>query len=348
MAFQYQINEPFIEITGRCNLRCRHCYNEAGPAIHEELSKKELFTLFDECVSMGITRINISGGEPLLHPHWRDIIEYSDNAGLTALISTNGVLIDADAADFLSAHNAMMQVSLEGASPGVHDRMRGPGNFEKTLKGIKLLVRAGMEKRVRIKTTLCAFNWNKLPELAGLADTCGLEKIEFILLKNLGRAKGDFYKTMICHDEQLRYVNDTITRLKQQYGDDLIDPMPVQGGCFLIHETPFIMPRIAANGDVFACQQFIDPVLATGNIRKQGLKASIESRKMEEILVKINRRFEKAKTHNCAWWNKCKGGCAADAFNTYGDLEARDGLCKIRQYHYARKLIFKRKVNKTQ
>ena len=70
-----------IEITSRCNLACRHCFNRSGEGRVEELSLAALVDLFDQCRAMGLTSVRISGGEPTLHRDFPAVVAAATERG---------------------------------------------------------------------------------------------------------------------------------------------------------------------------------------------------------------------------------------------------------------------------
>jgi MoaA/NifB/PqqE/SkfB family radical SAM enzyme len=79
-----------VEITNRCNLSCRHCFNYSGEGAVQELCLTDLLNLFDQVRDMGRTHIRISGGEPTLHPDFVAIITEANRRGLGVSINTHG------------------------------------------------------------------------------------------------------------------------------------------------------------------------------------------------------------------------------------------------------------------
>ena len=80
-----------LEITDACNLKCIHCYNDSGKKRRNELTLEEIYKLIDEAKRIGVLRVNVSGGEPLVHPHFFEIAEYIRDCSLGLELFTNGV-----------------------------------------------------------------------------------------------------------------------------------------------------------------------------------------------------------------------------------------------------------------
>jgi MoaA/NifB/PqqE/SkfB family radical SAM enzyme len=164
-----------IEITYKCNEYCIFCASNAGVPEENELTDKEIDALLDEIISLHITPITITGGEPLLK---KDLVvhmvEKVHNAGLTPNLLTNGTLVTPSLAYKLKkAGINSVQVSLDGANPETNDTIRGrKGGFEQTVRGIHALKGAGIA--VSISAVLTRENFHELEGIYNLGETLGV------------------------------------------------------------------------------------------------------------------------------------------------------------------------------
>ena len=122
-------------ITGACNLHCPHCLLECGQG-DETLSvpSDRLKRIITEFIGLGGKNLCLTGGEPLMHPDWLEILRFScEQPDLHEVcMQTNASLIHEDTVrDLLSLppDKFLLQVSLDGATPGTNDRIRGKGRF---------------------------------------------------------------------------------------------------------------------------------------------------------------------------------------------------------------------------
>jgi len=162
-------------ITDRCNLRCLHCYQETY-SDNSELSLKELKDVADSVFGTLAKwnkkgDISITGGEPLFRKDLFDFAVYLNNSPDVCNIDflTNGTLVDTNFITDVKKLNKVkyIQISLDGATSLVHDSIRGIGNFDKALAGIRLLVKNDIE--VRIMYTLHKGNFSDVPAMFDLA-----------------------------------------------------------------------------------------------------------------------------------------------------------------------------------
>ena len=81
-------------ITRTCNLRCVHCYSDSNAARYPgELTWKEMQAVVDDLAAYQIPSLLFSGGEPMIHPRFFDLVDLASSKGLKLTISTNGTLI---------------------------------------------------------------------------------------------------------------------------------------------------------------------------------------------------------------------------------------------------------------
>ncbi|MBO4697698.1 MAG: radical SAM protein [Lachnospiraceae bacterium] len=144
------LTEIHWAITGYCNMKCPHCFMEAPEGRYGQVSLEQARELIDQFYEAGVLRVSITGGEPLIHPHFREIVKAITEKGMIVnLIVTNGVLIDDDLIDFLKecGHWPEFQISLDGI--GTHDLMRGTEGLEESvLRGIQKVIERDHELSV--------------------------------------------------------------------------------------------------------------------------------------------------------------------------------------------------------
>jgi len=134
--------EGEIDLTCRCNLRCRHCWLRIpanDPSGKKELSFDEISRIIAEARAMGCRKWSISGGEPMLRPDFVEIFDMITRSSFPYSLNTNGTLITPSIARLLKRKGAKM-VALYGATKEVHDQItRTPGSFEATMQGFAYL-----------------------------------------------------------------------------------------------------------------------------------------------------------------------------------------------------------------
>lgn len=143
-------------ITNKCNLRCSHCYQESYTD-QSDLSLEELKETADKIFSTMAKwqkkgDISITGGEPFLKKELFPLLSYLDNSDKISRLDVlcNGILITDEIASKLKKIKKLqnVQISLDGATPEIHDQIRGPGTFEKAMSGIRILVSHNIDVKV--------------------------------------------------------------------------------------------------------------------------------------------------------------------------------------------------------
>jgi len=142
-----------IEITNRCNLRCKYCshFSSAGD-VGMDLPKEEWLKFFEELDRCAVMSITLSGGEPFLREDIFEIIDGIVKNRMRFTVLSNGTLITDEIAGYLASTGRCdgVQVSIDGSIPTTHDSFRGEGNFRRAVEGIKNLQRHGVPVTVRV------------------------------------------------------------------------------------------------------------------------------------------------------------------------------------------------------
>lgn len=139
-----------LELTYRCNLRCKHCYIDPPLRQHasDELSAVEWCGVFDQLLEAGTLSLLFTGGEILTRPDFFDIAFEAKRKKFLIWLATNGTLINADvAATVKRLRPHWVAISLYGATAQTHEAVTGQrGSFEATVGAIRLL----REQRMRV------------------------------------------------------------------------------------------------------------------------------------------------------------------------------------------------------
>lgn len=128
-----------LQLTHRCNLSCRHCY--LGEALSDDLPFADALKIIRQFADRGGLRLLISGGEPMMYPHIQKLLAQTRGLPLRRILLTNGTLITQKNAYWIDVEE--VQFSLDGWR-GSHDMLRGPGSFDRVLKGIEAIRSRGI------------------------------------------------------------------------------------------------------------------------------------------------------------------------------------------------------------
>ncbi len=168
-----------IELTIRCNLRCAHCYNcdreGSAPSPAAELRFDETRGLLDELRAEGTLFISLTGGEPMLHPRFWDILDEAAARRFAVTILTNGTLLGKYACRRLARHRNIRRVNLSfyGATGETHDALtRTPGSFRLAMEGLRNLRRLGLPAALNFLVT--RHNAREIPSMIEWARSLSL------------------------------------------------------------------------------------------------------------------------------------------------------------------------------
>src|SRR6185312_4132309 len=128
------------ELTYACNLACVHCLSSSGRRNPRELTTAECRAVIDELERMQVFYVNIGGGEPTVRRDFWELLDYAVAHHVGVKFSTNGSRITPERAESLAASDYVdVQISLDGATAEVNDRVRGPGSYDTALSALRNL-----------------------------------------------------------------------------------------------------------------------------------------------------------------------------------------------------------------
>ena len=162
------------QITNECNLACLHCIEESGPgkAFPDELDRDQVLRVIDDLMAHDVPYLSFSGGEPMLHPHFFEMVERVTSRGSQLKIETNGhYLTPENCARLAALEVKAVQVSLDGATSATFGRMRVRGEFDRTIQGIRNLRAAGVA--VEVNFSPASFNIHEAARIVDLAFELG-------------------------------------------------------------------------------------------------------------------------------------------------------------------------------
>jgi len=325
------LEELWIYLTNRCNLRCTHCLVDAGGKKSEnELSLDEWKSIVSEAVQLGLKRVFITGGEPFLRKDIFDLAEYvSIELGLELVILTNGTLLDEPLIKWLTTLPGLtIQVSLEAAGPEINDSVRGHGSYERASHAVDLLTSAGV--RTIVTSTATKHNLREIPALNDLLRSRGAVSHHILWVHMRGRAVEN---NVSVDASELTSLMQDLKRDDAKNDNWAAFKARVKGvrgvkidGC----HAGVNSLSIGANGDVYPCPSMVgDPDFKCGTIGR-GIdsiwKESNELKKFRELSV-----VDFTGCQTCELRFFCGGGCRCQAY--YSDekkmLSARDPYCTV-------------------
>lgn len=292
-----------VEITNRCNLSCLHCANSSGEPCPDELTTEEILSLIDTLSGMGVTRIVLTGGEPLLHPDLYAIIDHAKKAPMTVDIFTNGTLLTKEIIEKMKQHGVRkIATSIDSMTESVHDTFRGKkGALKKTLQGVALLQKAGFP--VRVSISVSQLNKDHIVDILKGLQELDLTEYQIVPVKYSGRGVSD---VVISPEEYYTVLVDEYTYLKTERPGNVPEPPHKTEECGIGKDDIYIK----ADGTVLPCHG-CHKEMGIGNVRDD-LVESWNKDETLETLRKMKTKDDSA-CAECQYLSIC-GGCIADAF----------------------------------
>ena len=187
------LSSLYLYLTEGCNLACRHCW--LNPPFDPSGTRRQRLSLaciqqaVEEARPLGLQSLKLTGGEPLLHPQFAEIVEWSAGQGLDLMVETNGLLVDGAVTQALRRHGRVsVSVSLDSARAEVHDAFRGvAGSHARTVDGLRLLAEAGL--RPQVIATLIPENRDELADLIRLAESLGAASFKLNIVQPTSRGR---------------------------------------------------------------------------------------------------------------------------------------------------------------
>ncbi|AFV11735.1 radical SAM domain-containing protein [Thermacetogenium phaeum DSM 12270] len=315
--------------TNACNLRCPHCYRDAGQKAPQELTTAEGCELIEEVWRSGFRIMVFSGGEPLLRPDLFDLIDRARSRGLRPVLGTNGTLITREVArDLKKAGAAAVGISIDSIDREKHDRFRGvDGAWEATMEGIENCRAEGLP--FQIHSTVFPWNYGEITDVTSLALQVGAHGHHVFFFVPTGRGRGNEESVAA---EQVEDLLERLLSLQERL------PLEIKPTCapqFLrIARQKGIKTRfkrgclagisyciIAPEGDVYPCP-YLD--LSVGNVRETPFSRIWEN---NPVLLRLRTRKYEGYCGICRYRGIC-GGCRARAYaGPEADYMAEDRGC---------------------
>jgi radical SAM protein with 4Fe4S-binding SPASM domain len=174
-------------ITRTCNLRCVHCYSDSNAAQYPgELTWAQMENVIEDLSVYQIPSLLLSGGEPMIHPRFFDLVDLASSKGLKLTISTNGTLITPEKAALLKAARvAYVGISLDGIGE-IHDQFRRKeGAFKAAVRGFKNCHDVGQKTGLRL--TLTRHNVENIDKILDFIEDQQIQRVCFYHLVPAGR-----------------------------------------------------------------------------------------------------------------------------------------------------------------
>ncbi len=275
-GFEMPLSVQF-ELTSRCNLRCRHCYNRSGQeglpsdgsspgTAASELIPSEWIALSRDLIKLGgLFDLCLSGGEPLLLGD--DLFRILDLFGADETpvkLVTNGFLLDEACCERFAAYPLLqVRLSLDGTDAATHDLLRGvPGSHARAVQAAKLMRKRGV--RFHIASTVTPRSLSGMEKMAALAAFLGADYLILDMVLASGRALDN--PDLFLDESQLEELLTAIARARFKVDIPIVHSTGYGAVAYFLSGLPAKDVLIRPNGDVrLSC---LAPFVI-GNVREE-------------------------------------------------------------------------------
>jgi radical SAM protein with 4Fe4S-binding SPASM domain len=339
-VYEIEFTQIQIEITGRCNLRCRHCRASNQAQSDMPIEQIEKIALF--AAAHGSREVVVSGGEPLLHREFPAVLRRIKSAGMSYLtLTTNGYLLSKERLRTIMDSGftgTTLSVSIDSHDPAYHDMIRGRvGAFDRAVAALRVIDESHGGCVVgSVRATVGPEQIDDMDRLVECVVSLGCRRVGFSSVLPAGRALGLVSLSMT--KTQKRRFLEKIEVLSARFPDVDIgtnDPLaclvsprtadPVTSGELVFNgcgaaATTF---NVNADGTMTPCAMLDLPIM---NVFPLSV-SEIADRYSESQIVKdmLGLRL-KGKCGSCGKKYQC-GGCRARAFAASGDHLSEDPDC---------------------
>ncbi|MDD2239433.1 MAG: radical SAM protein [Kiritimatiellae bacterium] len=334
----------YLYLSAGCNLHCQHCwitptFVHGKPVPGDCLELRLLQAAVEEARPLGLSAAKLTGGEPLLHPDFRRVVDYLTAQELELSMETNATLIDRELAVHLVKHTTLKRVAVSLDSPVEqdHDRFRGkPGAFREAVRGIEHLVAAGMHPQIIM--SVYRGNLKQIDGLIELAMKLGASSVKFNPITKSGRGAE-------MHRQGQGLDFDAHIALIRHIRGPLQDRYPIYLSAMVPPAMSTVKELLRYGGEGAGCHvRHILGILGTGEMALCGIGRSIpelcfgrlgqdslrEAWMTHPVLVQMRKDMKgpfPGVCGDCLHVGRCLTHCLAQNYEANGKLVSPSPLC---------------------
>lgn len=328
----------WIEITGKCNQNCKHCFmgNDLNANFH--YPKEEVFRYIDQMIESGISQLILTGGEPTLHPDIEEILDYLARYDVNITLLTNGTTKNLlNLIPKLRDYGVKTKLSILGIG-AVHDNMVG-------LKGAFVMVQETIQSYMKYEAplelgmTICSLNIDNVNSVRSYANTLKVP-LETSPIYPIGKAK-DNYNELFRHTQEefikkcqednkkslsvYRSVRLPSRKIKKasRYDYNAVDLRGILTDSF---ECGQKIIAILSSRKVTPCLLLRNEKFMIGDLLKNDIKSILDYKQIDRS--EYNQRMKLSNVVECS---KCEakyvckaGGCIAITECVTGDIKTKN------------------------
>ena len=289
-----------IAVTQRCNLRCDYCHkegeNSCARGTAEEMSVDEIVHIARIAVSLGISRIKLTGGEPLMRKDICEIVK-----GIAAIpclkdlsMTTNGAMLGFQAEELRACGLKRVNISLPTLNAETYTKLT-EGRLENALDGVKAAVAAGFHPVKLNMVILNGINVDAVQEMMDFARQTGtiLQLIELDPINVDDAYYSAYHKLLNEHEEMLKQKALSVETRRFMHNrriyrlpDVTVEVVhPTENGEFCAHCTRL---RVTSNGKLKPCLMRNDNLVDVLTPMRRGAN----DEELKELFIRANQKRE--------------------------------------------------------
>ena len=341
--YEIEFGQVQIEITGRCNMSCQHCRASHQPKQDMPIEQIVKIIRFARQFSPNYKEIILSGGEPLMHRDFVNVLkQVRENGGEFITLTTNGSLLTSEHLTLikdLSFQRFVLSVSLDNLDPTKHDEFRAhKGAFPKAVDALRLVAESNLPNVVAsMRSTIQATQINEMERMVIFAKEIGCKRVSFSAIHPAGKAieRDDLW---MSKEQKLAFIKE-VYRLKKLFPDLNVttnDPLKclLRGKNDLGQDGELVFDgcgaaaitfNVNSDGTMTPCALLDIPMMKVFPLTIE----EITKRYRENTIVKNMLAMNlKGKCGSCQMKYQC-GGCRARALIQKGDYLEEDPHCWV-------------------
>lgn len=329
------VDNPYVEITTKCNLHCPYCFNDSGMQDYNQDMSMDIFkAILNELLANKIYNITISGGEPLLHKQIKDFFSMLFENNIKVTLITNGTIYNNDILDMLVRNDVKVQLTIDGPTESHNSFTRGKKTLSKNQFFINYFRSRNKIDNIIIRINISCYSDFDLDQMIDFLNEMSIENYYFSYIKDIGRASDckNAKDTLLSYVEQLNKLGHIQQKMDHLVGVSF-DP---KEGCPYASKSLISSPRIDCQGNIYPCSLFVDSSFILGNILSEGISKTFTGAGIKAFLSYVDEVCSAESCKKCYIEKICKRCCPAQVnrntyIDDYCDIRRMIFKCRLRE-----------------
>jgi radical SAM protein with 4Fe4S-binding SPASM domain len=341
----YNLRELCLEITDICPLNCRHCSGSCSSNSKQMLPLNHVKQVIDDFCKLGGKILELSGGEPLVHPSILPIIEYAAQHNLEIILYTSGNIWNEDRKELFAIDENLafklqqagltkIVFGLHGSTKTEHEAITQRNrSFENTLTSISVLKKYSFW--IGIHFVPMKPNYRNFWQVCELSNNLGIDQVAVLRFVPQGRGQDNKQELELSKQEFFSLNNDlnrasTVSpsiRIGKPIDFRFVQqPSSIKGNCDAGKSRCLISP----DGTIKPCPAFKNSNnFVAGNIKEASMIKIWNESSLWNIFRNLDYTKISGQCKSCTQLHNCKGGCPAQRILKYGDVNTGPDPCCI-------------------